>query len=57
MRRKMEFKGWATDYKQCNYQGLTDTEVANFITDLQKMVPNKYQKNIDWDLTRKEQGT
>ena len=25
--RRMEFKGWVTDYKQCRYQGLTDTEV------------------------------
>ena len=23
--RKMELKGWITDYKQCCYQGLTDT--------------------------------
>ena len=26
MPRRMEFKGWVTDYKQCRYQGLTDTE-------------------------------
>ena len=24
MPRKMEFKGWVTDNKQCSYQGLTD---------------------------------
>ena len=35
--RKMEFKGWVTDDKQCSYQGLTDTEVSDFINDLQKM--------------------
>ena len=32
--RKTEFKGWVTDYKQCSYQGLTDTEVSDFIGDL-----------------------
>ena len=36
--RKMGFKGWLTDYKKCSYQGLTATEVSNFIRDLQKMV-------------------
>ena len=55
MPRKMEFKGWVTDYKQCCCQGLTDTEVANFITDLQKMLPDQYQKKIDWDQIRKKQ--
>ena len=25
MPRRLEFKGWITDYKQCRYQGLTDT--------------------------------
>ena len=46
---KMEFKGWVTDYKQCGYQGHTDTEVANVITDLQEMLRDQYQKNIDGD--------
>ena len=36
----MEFKSWGTNYKQCRYQGLTDTEVSNFINDLHKMVPD-----------------
>ena len=34
MPRKMEFNGWVTDCKQCSYQGLTETEVSNFIKDL-----------------------
>ena len=38
MPSKMEFKGWVTDYKQCSYQGLTETEVSNFIKDLHQMV-------------------
>ena len=33
MPRRMELKGWVTDYKQCRYQGLTDTEVSNLIND------------------------
>ena len=42
--RRMEFKGWVTDYKQCRYQGLTDTEVSNLINDLHKMVPDALKK-------------
>ena len=41
MPRKMEFKGWVTDYKQCSYQGLTETEVSGFVNDLHKMVPDQ----------------
>ena len=52
VQRKVEFKGWVTDYKQCSYQGLTETEVSNFIRDL-----IKFQKYLDWDLTKTEQGT
>ena len=55
--RKMKFKGCVTDYKQCSYQGLTDTEVLDFVRDLQEMLPDQYQKYIDWDQTRTEQGT
>ena len=55
--RKMEFKGWVTDFKQCSHQGLTGSEVANFIKDLHRMVPDQNQKYIDWDQTRTEQGT
>ena len=46
-----------TDYKKCSYQGLTDIEISDCIGDLQKMLPDKYQKNVDWDQTSKEQGT
>ena len=44
MPRRMEFKGWVTDKKQCRYQGLTDTEVLNVIDDLYKMVPDAQKK-------------
>ena len=37
MSRKIEFKG---HYKQCSYQGQTDTEFSDFIGDLQKMLPD-----------------
>ena len=47
-------KGWVTDYKQCSNQGLTDTEVSDFIRDLQKMLPDPDQKYIDWDQTKTE---
>ena len=40
MPRRMEFKGWGTDYTQCRYQGRTDTEGSNLINDLYKMVPD-----------------
>ena len=55
--RKMEFKGCFTDYEQCSLQGLTESEVTNFIKDLHKMVPDRYQKYLDWDQIRTEQGT
>ena len=55
---------WATSSKdgsQTNNsvgtQGLTDTDVSDFIRDLQKMLPDQYHKYIDWDHSRKEQGT
>ena len=57
MPRRNEFESLVTDYKQCNYQGLTDTEVSNLINDLHKMVPDALRKYIDWDQTRNEQGT
>ena len=50
--RRLEFKGWVTDHKQCRYQGLTDTEVSILTSDLHKMVPD-----IDWEQTKNEQGT
>ena len=58
MPRRMEFKGWVTDYKQCRYQGRTDTEVSNFSSDLHHMVPEALKKKyVDWEQTRTEQGT
>ena len=54
--RKMEFKGWVTDYKRCSLEGLTNNEVTNSISDLQKMVPNEFHKHIGWDHTKTEQG-
>ena len=55
--RKMEFKGWVTDFKQCSHQGLTGSEVANFIKDLHRMIPDQNQKYFDWYQPRTEQGT
>ena len=55
--RKMEFKRWVTDYKRCSLEGLTNSEVSNFISDMQKLVPNVFHKHIDWDQTKTEQGT
>ena len=55
--RKMELKGWITDYKRCSFQGLTANKVTNFFGDRQQMVPNEFHKYIDWDKTRTEQGT
>ena len=57
MQRTMEFKGWVTDYKQFLYQGLTETEVSNFIQDLHQMVPDPHKKYVDWEQTKTEQGT
>ena len=37
-------------------EGLTNNEVTNFISDLQKMVLNEFHKHIDWDQTKTEQG-
>ena len=45
MPRRMEFKGWVTDYKQCSYQGLRETEVSNFINGLHQMVPDSLKGN------------
>ena len=50
--KKMEFKGWVTDYTRSSFQGITLNEVV----DLQKMVPNEFHQYIDWNHTRAEQG-
>ena len=55
--RKMEFKGWVPDYFKGSPQGITDDEVAKLLSDLERMVPQQTQKWIDWDQTKKEQGT
>ena len=55
--RRMEFKGWVTDNKQCRYQGLTDTEVSNLINDKHQMAPDELKQCTDWEQTRTEQGT
>ena len=57
MPRRMEFKGWVTDDKPCRYQGLTDTKVSTFITDLHHLVPEALKHYVDWEQTRTEQGT
>ena len=54
---RWNLKDGVTDYKQCSYQGLADTEVSDFIRDLPKMLPDQYQKYINWDQTRTAQGT
>ena len=54
--RKMEFKGWVTDYTRSSFQGITLDEVMRLIVDLQKMVPNEFHQYIDWNQTRTEQG-
>ena len=55
--RKMEFKGWVTDSAKSSIQGITDDEVLILVRDLKRMVPRQAHKWIDWDQTRKEQGT
>ena len=55
--RRMEFKGWVTDYSKNCVQGITDDEVATLVSDLERMVPQEAHKWTDWDQTRKEQGT
>ena len=40
-----------------NLQGMKDDEVAKLLSDLERMVPQPAQKWIDWDQTKKEQGT
>ena len=55
--RKMEFKGWVTDYSNGSIQGITDDGGPKLLSDLERMVPQQAQKWIDWDQTRKEQGT
>ena len=55
--RNMVFKGWVTDYSKSGLQRITGDEVTKFLNDLERMVPQRAQKRIDWDHIRKEQGT
>ena len=52
-----KFKGWITDFTESSLQGITDEQIIKFLDDLAKMVPQQGQKWIDWDQSRKEQGT
>ena len=54
--RKMEFKGWITDYTRSSLQEITHDEVTVFIVDWQKMVPEEFHQYIDWDQSKKDQG-
>ena len=47
--RKMEFKGWITDYTRSSFQGTTNEEVMVFIVELQKIIPGQFHQYIDWD--------
>ena len=53
----MEFRGWVTDYYESSFQGITDDEVTKPLSALERMVPQQAQKWIEWDQTKKEQGT
>ena len=37
--RRMEFKGWVTDYSKSSIQGITDDEVARHVSDRERMKP------------------
>ena len=47
--RKMEFKGWVTDYSRGSIQGITDSEVQKLVSDLERMVPQQAPKWVDWE--------
>ena len=52
----MEFTSWVTVYERCSLEGLTNNNVTNVTSDLQKMVPDEFRKHIDWDETETEQS-
>ena len=54
--RRIEFKGWLEDQKQCSLDGIMMDEIRKFIVDLRKIIPEESQKYIDWDQTNCEQG-
>ena len=41
--RKMEFKGWVTDYSKSSRQGITVDDVMKLLSDLERMVPQQAQ--------------
>ena len=54
--RRMEFKGWITDFQQCSLQVIAMEEIKDFIDDLEEMIPESSHKYIDWEQTKSEQG-
>ena len=55
--RKMEFKGWVTDFSESSFQGITDDEVATLVSDLERMVPQQANRWIDLGPEQEGQGT
>ena len=45
--RKMEFKGWVTNYTRGSCQGLAMDEVVGFVVDLKHMIPLNAQRFVD----------
>ena len=54
--RKMELKGWVADYRRCSLEELTNNKDTNFISDLQKMVPNEFRKHKVGTRPRQKNG-
>ena len=44
--RKMDFKGWVTDYSKSSPQGITDVEITKFLNDLEKWCHNKPKSGL-----------
>ena len=44
--RKMEFKGWVTDYSKSSLQEITDGEITILLNDLEKLVPQHAQNGL-----------
>ena len=53
----MEFKERVTETTQRIQSGITEGQKTKFLTDREKMVPQHALKWVDWDQSRKEQGT
>ena len=54
--RKMEFKGWITEYTRSSFQGTTIDEVAAFVVDLIQIIPRSKVLRT-WEQRRTEQGS